>query len=127
MSETNITGEKNDLFYSQFTPLLDNISRIDILYDKVRNYVTQKPFSTDKIKLNFGNSQLLNGWDRNKEKDCGAVWLCKDEKYYLAIIDKSNNSILENIDFQDCDESDCYEKIIYKLLPGPNVTVRRNT
>ena len=120
MSETNITGEKNDLFYSQFTPLLDNISRIDILYDKVRNYVTQKPFSTDKIKLNFGNSQLLNGWDRNKEKDCGAVWLCKDEKYYLAIIDKSNNSILENIDFQDCDESDCYEKIIYKLLPGPN-------
>ena len=60
LSETNITGEKNDLFYSQFTPLLDNISRIDILYDKVRNYVTQKPFSTDKIKLNFGNSQLLN-------------------------------------------------------------------
>ena len=36
LSETNITGEKNDLFYSQFTPLLDNISRIDILYDKVR-------------------------------------------------------------------------------------------
>ena len=60
LSETNITGEKNDLFYSQFTPLLDNISRIDILYDKVRNYVTQKPFSTDKIKLNFGNSQRLN-------------------------------------------------------------------
>ncbi|MFQ9383694.1 MAG: hypothetical protein ACLR1I_05620 [Ruminococcus sp.] len=27
---------------------------------------------------------------------------------------------MENIDFQDCDESDCYEKIIYKLLPGPN-------
>ena len=91
MSETNITGEKNDLFYSQFTPLLDNISRIDILYDKVRNYVTQKPFSTDKIKLNFGNSQLLNGWDKDKEREYGAVLLCKDEKYYLAIIDKSNN------------------------------------
>lgn len=120
LSETNITGEKNDLFYSQFTPLLDNISRIDILYDKVRNYVTQKPFSTDKIKLNFGNYQLLNGWDKDKEREYGAVLLCRDEKYYLAIIDKSNNRILENIDFQDCDESDCYEKIIYKLLPTPN-------
>lgn len=83
MSETNITGEKNDLFYSQFTPLLDNISRIDILYDKVRNYVTQKPFSTDKIKLNFGNSQLLNGWDRNKEKDCGAVGFVKMKSIIL--------------------------------------------
>ncbi len=116
LSETNITGEKNDLFYSQVTPLLDNISRIDILYDKVRNYVTQKPFSTDKIKLNFGNSQLLNGWDKDKEREYGAVLLCRDEKYYLAIIDKSNNSILENIDFQDCDESNYYEKIVYKLL-----------
>lgn len=119
LAETNVTGNKNDLFYSRFTPLMDNISRIDRLYDKVRNYVTQKPFSTDKIKLNFGNSQLLNGWDRNKEKDCGAILLCKDEKYFIAIIDKGNNRIFENIDFPDCND-DCYEKVVYKLLPGPN-------
>jgi len=107
---------KDDVFYGKFTNLYEMISEIDRLYDKVRNYVTQKPYSKDKIKLNFENPQHLGGWDKNKERDYRSVLLKKEDKYYLAIMDKSNNKAF--IDFPD--DGECYEKIEYKLLPGPN-------
>ena len=119
LSETGEVFDKNELFYSTFTPLFDNLSRIDRLYDKVRNYVTQKPYSTEKIKLNFDNPQFLGGWDRNKEKDYRSVLLIKDGKYFLAILDKGSGKVFENPQFSDCTD-DCYEKAVYKLLPGPN-------
>lgn len=119
LSETGEVFDKNELFYSTFTPLFDNLSRIDRLYDKVRNYVTKKPYSTEKIKLNFNNPQFLGGWDRNKEKDYRSVLLIKDGKYFLAILDKGSSRVLENPEFSDCTD-DCYEKAVYKLLPGPN-------
>ena len=39
------------------------------VYNKTRNYLTQKPYSTEKFPLTFECSTLLNGWDVNKEKD----------------------------------------------------------
>ncbi len=110
--------EKDELFYGEFLSLYDALSTVDRLYDKVRNYMTQKPYSTDKIKLNFENPQLLGGWDRNKERDYRTVLLRKNGIYYLAIMDKSNNKIFENI--PENASGDCYEKMDYKLLPGPN-------
>lgn len=68
----NGTGKeenKDELFYGKLTSYYDSIADIDRLYDKVRNYITQKPYSKDKIKLNFDNPQLLGGWDKNKESD----------------------------------------------------------
>ena len=109
-------AEKDDVFYGTFMPLYENLHRIDRLYDRVRNYVTKKPYSTDKIKLNFGNPQLLGGWDKNKEPDYRTVILRKDGVYYLAIMLKGNSKLFE------CDEciGSGYEKMVYKLLPGPN-------
>ncbi len=109
---------KDELFYGEFIPLYDALSSVDRLYDKVRNYMTQKPYSTDKIKLNFDNPQLLGGWDRNKEKDYRTVLMRRNGLYYLAIMDKSNNKIFES--FPESASGDCYEKMDYKLLPGPN-------
>ncbi|MDY4812318.1 MAG: type V CRISPR-associated protein Cas12a/Cpf1 [Ruminococcus sp.] len=108
----------NELFYGKFTPLFDGLRNVDHLYDKVRNYVTQKPYSTEKIKLNFENPQFLGGWDRNKEKDYRSVLLRKDDKYYLGVIDKKNSKIFEDV--KTTEDEDCYEKVVYKLLPGPN-------
>lgn len=59
----NGTGKeenKDELFYGKFTPLYDSVADIDRLYDKVINYITQKPYSKDKIKLNFDNPTFLN-------------------------------------------------------------------
>ena len=109
---------KDEVFYGEFLPLFDVLSQVDRLYDKVRNYITQKPYSKDKIKLNFGNPQLLGGWDKNKERDYRTVLLRKKGLYYLAIMEKENSKIFAESP-TDCDER-FYEKMEYKLLPGPN-------
>lgn len=119
----NGTGKeenKDELFYGKFTSLYDSVADIDRLYDKVRNYITQKPYSKDKIKLNFDNPQLLGGWDKNKESDYRTVLLRKDGFYYLAVIGKSHSKVFINAPEITSDDEDYYEKMEYKLLPGPN-------
>ena len=109
---------KDEVFYGQFMPLFDSLAQIDRLYDKVRNYVTKKPYSKDKIKINFNNPQLLGGWDKNKERDYRTVLLRKDGYYYLAVMDKANTKVFADAPLYS--SGGCYEKMDYKLLPGPN-------
>lgn len=119
----NGTGKeenKDELFYGKFTSLYDSVADIDRLYDKVRNYITKKPYSKDKIKLNFDNPQLLGGWDKNKESDYRTVLLHKDGLYYLAVMDKSHSKAFVDAPEITSDDEDYYEKMEYKLLPGPN-------
>lgn len=114
----NGIADKDEKFYGEFMSLWDELDKITPLYNKVRNYVTRKPYSEDKIKLNFENSTLLDGWDLNKERANTAVILVKEGQYYLGIMNKRHNAIFEpeNID----DKGECYKKMVYKLLPGPN-------
>lgn len=119
----NGTGKeenKDELFYGKFTSFYDSVADIDRLYDKVRNYITQKPYSKDKIKLNFDNPQLLGGWDKNKESDYRTVILRKNDFYYLAVMDKSHSKVFVNAPEITSEDEDYYEKMKYKLLPGPN-------
>lgn len=111
--------EKDEVFYSQFAPLYEQLNKLTPLYNMVRNYLTQKPYSTDKIKLNFENSTLLGGWDVNKEIDNSSVILRKEGLYYLAIMDKDNKRIFLNVPGIE-NETGFYEKMNYKLLPGAN-------
>lgn len=111
--------EKDNEFYGKFLPLYDSIKVIDTLYNKVRNYLTQKPYSNDKIKLNFENPQFLGGWDKNKERDYRSVLLRKDGKYYLAIMDKSNSKVFVNAPETNLSKP-AFEKMEYKLLPDPS-------
>lgn len=110
--------EKDERFYGIFQTIWDELDTVTPLYNKVRNWLTRKPYSTEKIKLNFDNSQLLGGWDVNKEPDCTGVLLRKGNYYYLGIMNKKNNRIFEK-DLTPSD-GDCYDKIDYKLLPGAN-------
>ena len=110
--------EKDELFYGSFQLMWDELDTVTPLYNKVRNWLTRKPFSTEKIKLNFDNSQLLGGWDVNKEPDCTGVLLRKDGLYYLGIMDKKSNRIFDSRITPS--DGDCYDKIDYKLLPGAN-------
>lgn len=111
-------NEKDELFYGSFQMMWDELDTVTPLYNKVRNWLTRKPFSTEKIKLNFDNSQLLGGWDVNKEPDCTGVILHKDGFYYLGIMDKKSNRIFEA--GLTPTDGECYNKIDYKLLPGAN-------
>ena len=110
--------EKDDKFYGEFIALWEELDKITPLYNMVRNYMTRKPYSTEKIKLNFENSTLMNGWDLNKERDNTTVILRKDGLYYLAIMNKKYNQVFDVKSMPSVGE--CYEKMEYKLLPGAN-------
>lgn len=110
-------NDKDEKFYGEFSPIWKELDQITPLYNMVRNYMTRKPYSQDKIKLNFGNSQLLGGWDANKESDYASILLRRSGKYYLAIMDKKEAKVLSKV---MPSEGECYEKMVYKLLPGAN-------
>ena len=111
--------EKDYLFYSELQYCVDKLKPITALYNQTRNYLTQKPYSLEKYKLNFDNSTLLSGWDKNKETANTSVLLRKDGNYYLGIMNKKHNQIFEKMPDQ-VNLSPNYEKIVYKLLPGAN-------
>jgi CRISPR-associated protein Cpf1 len=115
-------SDRDTRFYAEFEKLWKELDEITPLYNKVRNYITQKPYSVEKFKLNFKNSTLLDGWDVNKEHDNSGIILRKDNLYYLAISsisDKPPKNFLEcenvNIDKKDT----YYEKMCYKFLDAP--------
>ena len=110
-------ADKDNEFDAKLRAIWDELDIITPLYDKVRNRLTRKPYSTEKIKLNFDNAQLLNGWDMNKEPDCTSVLLRKDGQYYLAIMDKKSNHAFDT-DELPCD-GECYEKMEYKQMALP--------
>ncbi|MBQ9253897.1 MAG: type V CRISPR-associated protein Cas12a/Cpf1 [Bacteroidales bacterium] len=111
---------RNMKFYSEYETIFVELNKVTPLYDMVRNYLTKKAYSEEKFKLNFETSTLLNGWDVNKERDNLGVLLRKDGLYYLAIMNKSLNNRGRVFKKEAKNSEECYEKIDYKLLPGPN-------
>lgn len=108
---------KDERFYGELMQIWDEFDSFVPLYNMSRNYLTQKPYSEEKYKLNFENSQLLKGWDLNKEADNTSIILRKDGLFYLAIMNKKHNKLFAR---ELPTDGDCYEKMDYKLLPGPN-------
>lgn len=107
--------EKDNLFYGKFAEPFEEIKKVNLIYNKVRNYIAKKPYSNEKLKLNFQNPQFLGGWDKNKEKDYRTVLLRKDSKYFLGIMEKGNNKIFDNFP-EDAESS--FEKMEYKYING---------
>lgn len=118
-------SEKDEKFYGEFTLLWDELNNITPLYNMVRNYMTRKPYSTEKIKLNFENSTLLDGWDLNKETDNTSIILRKDGIYYLAIMNKKHNRVFD-IDSIPT-EGECFEKMEYKFFKDLTTMVPKCT
>lgn len=110
--------EKNLVVYAEQENILAEIKTVDSLYNMSRNYLTKKPFSTEKFKLNFNRATLLNGWDKNKETDNLGVLFVKDGMYYLGIMNTKANKSFVNI--PKATSNNVYRKVNYKLLPGPN-------
>lgn len=110
-------SDKDERFYGELSMLWKELDTVTPLYNMVRNYMTRKPYSQKKIKLNFENPQLLGGWDANKEKDYASILLRRDGKYYLGIMDKESKKLLGKSMPSD---GACYQKMVYKLLPGAN-------
>ena len=139
--------EKNKAFYNKLESYRENLFPIIAIYNKSRNFITSIDKSKKKIKINFEDSTLLDGWDINKETDNLAVLFKKKEdnfwKYYLGVMNKESSqqaNCLFDYHIKETDESDkkktkkelqskilhtsndenFYEKMNYKLLPDPS-------
>ena len=92
-------NNRDDVFYSDFVRLYEEIDCVIApLYNKVRNFVTKKEYSTNKFKINFGIGYFLSGWGVEYEKNAGFIFL-KDNQYYLGVVGKMTNediAILED-------------------------------
>lgn len=108
--------ETDDNFYNALN--YDALSEIIPVYNKVRNYVTQKPYSVEKFPLTFECPTLMDGWDLNKEQSNLCILLKKENYYYLGIMNKQHNKIFNDVSADN--GSNCYQKFEYKLLPGAN-------
>ena len=117
--------EKDEKFYGEFTALWEELDKITPLYNMVRNYLTRKPYSTEKIKLNFENSTLMDGWDLNKEQANTTVILRKDGLYYVAIMNKKHNRVFDVKNMPTGGE--CYEKMEYKFFKDLTTMVPKCT
>jgi len=114
----NPDGLETDDFYVKYEEFYsDSFEQTVKTYDKIRNYMTKKPFNQEKWKLNFDNPTLADGWDKNKETDNTAVILRKNGRYYLGIMEKKNNRLFDKLESRQ--EEGGYEKMVYKLFPDP--------
>lgn len=123
IKESEKEGNKDFTFYSNFYKYYDELTNIDTIYDKVRNYMTQKPYSKDKIKLNFNSSSFLSGWAQNYDTK-GAMFFRDSDYYYIGIINKKYslediNKLTENAEGSD------FERIIYDYQKVDNKNVPR--
>lgn len=86
-------------------------------YNKVRNYLTKKPFSSDKMRLFFDTPTLLGGWDRNKEEDNRGVLIRDGRDKYLAIIPRHSKKVFS--DSRAYEDGSEMQRLVLKYIPGP--------
>lgn len=114
--------EKDNSFYGDFEKCFAELSVVDKLYDRVRNYLTKKPYADDKIKLNFENPQFLGGWPYTKETDYSAFILLENGNYYLAVMDAACRSQFKKFKKPENAE-DSISKMFYYQLADPSKDV----
>ena len=97
---TGNEAEKDMAFYAQYDDLLGKtFSEMELLFDRVRNYVTQKPFSTDKFRLMFGKSSFLTGWAQREEWSNQEAHLFeRNGRYYIFVTSRT----LNESEWKDC-------------------------
>jgi CRISPR-associated protein Cpf1 len=110
-------------FYEEFNDLYQKLTGITKLYDKTRNYVTKKPYSTDTFKINFESSSFLSGWATDYEKN-GALLFIKGNQYYLGVVaSKFTNDDIANLT-RNSELTDAV-RIIYDFQKPDNKNVPR--
>ena len=89
-------NEKDELFYGAFQLIWDELDTVTPLYNKVRNWLTRKPYSTEKIKLNFESPTLLKNM-AVPQTSSAAIFRDTRGYYYLGILDSKHRSCLNEL------------------------------
>ena len=123
-------ADKDNEFDAKLREAWNALDIVTPLYNKVRNWLTRKPYSTEKIKLNFeNNGALLSGWvDSKTEKSDngtqygGYIFRKKNEideyDYYLGI---SSDTKLFRPDGKLHCGREMYERLDYYQLKSQTI------
>ena len=119
-------NEKDVDFYSSFEKIMGSLRPGVPLYNQVRNYVTKKPYSLTKFKLNFGNSQLGSGWHENEIENKCTVLFLKDGQYYLGVLNNKNKPDLKKAPLPAAGEA-CYRRVVYMQMKDIKMSLPHST
>ncbi|SUB78739.1 type V CRISPR-associated protein Cas12a/Cpf1 [Porphyromonas macacae] len=118
LSGTGAEIRRDSSFYALYTDRMDKLKGLLKMYDKVRNYLTKKPYSIEKFKLHFDNPSLLSGWDKNKELNNLSVIFRQNGYYYLGIMTPKGKNLFKTLPKLGAEEM-FYEKMEYKQIAEP--------
>jgi len=119
--EDDIPLDYSTEFYNRFNEYYQDFKFIRY-YDAIRNFVTKKPSSEEKIKINFESEELLRGWDISKIKGCLGIILIKDNEYYLGVVKKEKDKLFDYYENKNDTEKDIQRKNHLKkeIIAKPN-------
>ena len=121
----DIPTDEDVIFYDRFSFSYEG-SSIDIVrsYNAFRNFLTRKPDEKDKLKLNFGKGNLLDGWAESPEGNAQfqGYFLRREGAMYLGI--SSSSHYLDHVRYPEIgeDTENGYEKMEFQSLDwGKNI------
>lgn len=115
-TDENGTLSRDERFYLDYVEPFEEFGEMLIpAYNKIRNYLTKKPYSTDKLELTFSNPTLMGGWDINKISTNRTVILREGDDLYLGVLPKGVNNIFDDMPQSN---SSTMKRMNFKLIAG---------
>jgi hypothetical protein len=115
--------DPNTGYHTHYYP--DAYEQIVKPYNDLRNFLTKKPYSEEKWKLNFECSYLLGGWS-SEFGTFSSLLFKKDETYYLGIINGTKLSEEKrNLLKEDINNQNICLKMVYDFQKPDNKNVPR--
>ncbi|NTW46280.1 MAG: hypothetical protein HGB18_04510 [Candidatus Moranbacteria bacterium] len=107
--------DRNQDFYSVLEDYSNEYS-LGATYDAVRNYLTKKPWSEEKILMTFDEGNLLGGWQESPKGNAQfhAYIFRKSARYYLGIT--TDPRLFDANKYPESSASGSYEKMDYRQL-----------
>lgn len=123
-----IESERDSRFYGELTPHWEMLNQITPIYNMVRNRMTKKVYSDEKIKLFFDNNgTFLNGWVDTKTENSdngtqyGGYLFRKQNSigeydYYLGV--SAATKLFRSFNLVKPDDKSSFERLDYYQLKG---------
>lgn len=128
-----ITGDEDDKNYQKIKMEIEGLGKNNDFYNLIneymvdyepfayrasfQEYLTKRPFSEDKFKINFDNGRLLNGWDKDKISERYGIIIKDGNRYLLGILNKNDRNCLDDLK-SIIDSNGVYELMQFKQLTG---------
>lgn len=106
---------KDQGFYGIVDDISEKLADFVSLYNKVRNYLTKKPYGKEKLSLKFFSPAFGTGWDANKINQALTTIFVHDGKYYLGVVNKNDKPDFDALVAEKSDKP-CYQRMVYKTF-----------